>query len=203
MDVRDSTFTSNQGGVTVWAIFGTATFTRLTFRDNIGGSAFGGADMNLYGALATISECRFSNSIGGTGDAKHSGALMIQSASNCRVLDPRHGRARRPHRRVSSRIGARVVPSWCRSRYFARNVWSVWNRKVSQAEGIASNISWIMVALRANQTRRRRTDTVARTRGGNWGSREADPRGEEGSRNAFVYSRMISRVLCTRGALLA
>ena len=87
MDVRDSTFTSNQGGVTVWAIFGTATFTRLTFRDNIGGSAFGGADMNLYGALATISECRFSNSRGGSGDAKDSGALRAQSGSNCRVLD--------------------------------------------------------------------------------------------------------------------
>ena len=87
MDVRDSTFTSNQGGVTVWAIFGTATFTRLTFRDNIGGSAFGGADMNLYGALATISECRFSNSRGGSGDAKDSGALRVQSGSNCRVLD--------------------------------------------------------------------------------------------------------------------
>ena len=53
MDLRDSTFTSNRGGPTVWAIFKTATFRRLTFRDNTGGSLYSGADMNVFGALAT------------------------------------------------------------------------------------------------------------------------------------------------------
>ena len=69
-----------------WA---TATLTRLTFRDNIGGSnAYsGGADMLAFTVDVTISECRFSNSRGGTGDAMHGGALQVMAASNCRVLD--------------------------------------------------------------------------------------------------------------------
>ena len=69
--------------------FAGATLTRLTFRNNTGGSngLIPGADMQTYYSDVTVSECRFSNSIGGTGDARHSGALMIQYASNCRVLD--------------------------------------------------------------------------------------------------------------------
>ena len=90
MELRDSTFTSNRGGGVVRVEGGTATLTRLTFRDNTGGSnaLIPGADMHCFSnADVTISECRFSNSRGGTGDAQHSGALMIQRDSTCRVLD--------------------------------------------------------------------------------------------------------------------
>ena len=52
-------------------------WTRLAFRDNTGGTSFYGADINTYGADATISECHFSNSRGGTGDATDSGALNM------------------------------------------------------------------------------------------------------------------------------
>ena len=87
MELRDSTFTSNRGGPTVWPIFGSATFTRLTFWGNTGGGLRCGADISVYGTDTTVSKCRFSNSRGGTGDAKDSGALMAHGGSNLRVFD--------------------------------------------------------------------------------------------------------------------
>ena len=64
MKLRDSTFTSNRGGGAVRLEFAGATLTRLTFRDNTGGSnvLIPGADMQTYYSDVTVSECRFSNS---------------------------------------------------------------------------------------------------------------------------------------------
>ena len=87
MDMRDSTFSSNRGCPAVWSTIGTMTLSRMTFRDNIGGSAYTGADLKIEGSHLTASECRFYNSRGGTGDAKHSGALIVETGSSCRVLD--------------------------------------------------------------------------------------------------------------------
>ena len=88
MVIRDSTFTSNRGGPVLWTAFDRdATYTRLTFRDNIGGDKFPAADLQAHATDATVSECRFSNSRGGTEDGKQSGAMMIQGGAYVRVLD--------------------------------------------------------------------------------------------------------------------
>ena len=55
MVIRDSTFTSNRGGPVVWTAFDRdATYMRLTFRDNIGGPKFPGADLCVHTTDTTV-----------------------------------------------------------------------------------------------------------------------------------------------------
>ena len=88
MVIRDSTFTSNRGGPVLFTVVDQdATYTRLTFRDNIGGPKFPGADLCVHTTDTTVSECDFSNSRGGTEDGKQSGAMMVRGGAYLRVLD--------------------------------------------------------------------------------------------------------------------
>ena len=82
LDLSDSTFTSNRNGPALWCCAGTdniAMLTRVTFKDNVGSNTIiQAADINAWANSITISNCHFSNSQGGTGDGKESGAVMCK-----------------------------------------------------------------------------------------------------------------------------
>ena len=84
--MRDSTFSSNRG-TAVNAEYATTTLSRMTFQDNVAGSMLPGADLRGFDSHLTASECQFVNSRGGTGDTRHSGALIVDGGASCRVLD--------------------------------------------------------------------------------------------------------------------
>ena len=61
--------------------------TRCTFKDNVGGGTYIGADVNAYASEMTISKTRFSGSTGGTGDGSDGGSLGAIGAKGLRVID--------------------------------------------------------------------------------------------------------------------